>query len=105
MSMEITPVDPSSERQRIDVSSLKDTPTSSSSNVRVKNRRKRYLDLHPEYFGPHLELSGLLEGSFAANMSLDEMTRSVTLRSPCSPFPNPNRTRSRGKTERIQRCS
>src|SRR5271168_5129629 len=97
MSMEITP---SSERHRTGVSSLTDTPTSSS-NVRVKNRRKRYLDLHPEYFGPHLELSGLLEGSFAANMSLDEMTRSVTLRSPCSPFPNPDRTRSRGKTERI----
>ena len=26
--------------------------------VRVKNRRKRYLDLHPEYFGPQLELAG-----------------------------------------------
>jgi hypothetical protein len=27
--------------------------------VRVKNRRKRYLDLHPEYFGPQLELAGV----------------------------------------------
>ena len=26
--------------------------------VRVKNRRKHYLDLHPEYFGPDLELAG-----------------------------------------------
>ncbi|KAL2352421.1 coiled-coil domain-containing protein-domain-containing protein [Cryomyces antarcticus] len=25
--------------------------------IRVKNRRKRYLDLHPEYFGPSLELA------------------------------------------------
>ena len=28
--------------------------------VRTKNRRKRYLDLHPEYFGPQLELAGAL---------------------------------------------
>lgn len=27
--------------------------------VRTKNRRKRYLDLHPEYFGPQLELAGV----------------------------------------------
>ena len=27
--------------------------------IRVKNRRKRYLDLHPEYFGPQLELAGV----------------------------------------------
>ena len=27
--------------------------------IRVKNRRKRYLDTHPEYFGPQLELAGL----------------------------------------------
>jgi len=27
--------------------------------IQVKNRRKRYLDLHPEYFTePHLELAG-----------------------------------------------
>ncbi|KAJ4502793.1 hypothetical protein HRR83_009493 [Exophiala dermatitidis] len=25
--------------------------------IRIKNRRKRYLDLHPEYFGPQLELA------------------------------------------------
>jgi hypothetical protein len=29
------------------------------SRIRVKNRRKRYLDLHPDYFGPQLELAGL----------------------------------------------
>lgn len=27
--------------------------------VRIRNRRKRYLDLHPEYFGPQLELAGV----------------------------------------------
>ena len=26
--------------------------------LRVKNRRKRFLDTHPEYFGPQLELAG-----------------------------------------------
>ncbi|KIW27224.1 uncharacterized protein PV07_06983 [Cladophialophora immunda] len=25
--------------------------------IRIKNRRKRYLDTHPEYFGPQLELA------------------------------------------------
>ena len=28
--------------------------------IRVKNRRKRYLDVHPEYFGANLELAGVL---------------------------------------------
>jgi hypothetical protein len=28
--------------------------------VQVKNRRKRYLDLHPEYFSADLELAGPL---------------------------------------------
>lgn len=27
-------------------------------HIRVKNRRKKYLELHPEYFGPQLELAG-----------------------------------------------
>ena len=27
--------------------------------IRTKNRRKRYLDLHPEYFSSSLELTGL----------------------------------------------
>jgi hypothetical protein len=27
--------------------------------VRIRNRRKRYIDLHPEYFGPQLELAGV----------------------------------------------
>lgn len=29
-----------------------------SVEVRVKNRRKRYLDMHPEYFSADLELAG-----------------------------------------------
>ena len=28
------------------------------SSVQVKNRRKRYLEAHPEYFSPDLELAG-----------------------------------------------
>jgi len=27
--------------------------------IRIKNRRKRFLDLHPEYFSSSLELTGL----------------------------------------------
>lgn len=35
-----------------------------SAETRVKNRRKRYLDLHPEYFSADLELAGRLALSF-----------------------------------------
>jgi hypothetical protein len=31
-----------------------------AARIRVKNRRKMYLDRHPEYFSPSLELAGLL---------------------------------------------
>jgi hypothetical protein len=31
-----------------------------SAATRIKNRRKRYLDLHPEYFSADLELAGPL---------------------------------------------
>lgn len=27
-------------------------------SIQVKNRRKRYLELHPDYFSPELELAG-----------------------------------------------
>ena len=33
-------------------------------SIRIKNRRKRYLDLHPEYFGSDLELAGVLLSDF-----------------------------------------
>jgi hypothetical protein len=37
--------------------------------IRVKNRRKRYLDIHPEYFGSDLELAGvLLDWAFSTNI-------------------------------------
>jgi hypothetical protein len=35
---------------------IKDVPP--QKDVTVKNRRKRYLDLHPEYFSAELELAG-----------------------------------------------
>jgi hypothetical protein len=35
-------------------------PKSPPDGIRVKNRRKRYLDMHPEYFSPALELAGPL---------------------------------------------
>lgn len=34
--------------------------TQLSAETRVKNRRKRYLDMHPEYFSADLELAGHL---------------------------------------------
>lgn len=37
--------------------SVKDA-SSAQNAVKVKNRRKRYLDLHPEYFSAGLELAG-----------------------------------------------
>ena len=33
---------------------------STLAELRVKNRRKRYLDIHPEYFSSSLELAGPL---------------------------------------------
>ena len=29
-------------------------------SLQVKNRRKRYLDAHPEYFGSNLEMAGVI---------------------------------------------
>lgn len=37
-----------------------DTKSQALDRIRVKNRRKRYLDLNPGYFGPALELAGVL---------------------------------------------
>lgn len=34
-------------------------PANPPATVRIKNRRNRYLDTHPEYFSPTLELAGL----------------------------------------------
>jgi hypothetical protein len=35
-------------------------------SIRIKNRRKRYLDMHPEYFGSDLELAGVLLNGFCS---------------------------------------
>ncbi|EFR01435.1 hypothetical protein MGYG_04442 [Nannizzia gypsea CBS 118893] len=32
-------------------------PTNPPASIQIKNRRKRYLELHPEYFSPSLELA------------------------------------------------
>lgn len=40
-----------------------DRPSSPSihapASIQIKNRRKRYLELHPEYFSSELELAGI----------------------------------------------
>lgn len=36
------------------------TEDAQPSYIQIKNRRKRYLDLHPEYFSAELELAGPL---------------------------------------------
>lgn len=41
--------------------------------IRVKNRRKRYLDTHPEYFSSNLELAGL------RNCTVSRLSRFVQL--------------------------
>ena len=43
-----------------DIPTAQNTSVARAKPVRDKNRRKRYLDLHPEYFGPSLELAGVL---------------------------------------------
>lgn len=37
-----------------------DVPDEKQRFVQIKNRRKRYLDQHPEYFSAELELAGPL---------------------------------------------
>lgn len=37
-----------------------DVPDEKQRSVQIKNRRKRYLDQHPEYFSAELELAGPL---------------------------------------------
>jgi hypothetical protein len=39
---------------------VKSSSVQPSPAMRVKNRRKRYLDIHPEYFSADLELAGPL---------------------------------------------
>ena len=48
-------------------------PKQLSVETRVKNRRKRYLDLHPEYFSADLELAGplALSSCFSKDCCLD----------------------------------
>lgn len=47
-------------RAATDVSKWPSRSRSQDARVLVKNRRKRYLDTHPEYFSsPSLELAGL----------------------------------------------
>lgn len=41
--------------------------------IRIKNRRKRYLDLHPDYFKePHLELAGRIISHRAPSQILNQ---------------------------------
>lgn len=38
---------------------IQDKSQSIPQQIRIKNRRKRYLEAHPEYFGPSLESAGM----------------------------------------------
>lgn len=40
------------------LSAVHTTPAHPPATVRAKNRRNRYLDSHPDYFSPALELAG-----------------------------------------------
>lgn len=52
-----------------------------SQHIRIRNRRKRYLDANPEYFGPSLELAGLRHDPprILKSTSLIIVSRSATL--------------------------
>lgn len=53
---------------------------SRSKRIQIKNRRKRYLDTHPEYFGASLELAGMPYASLASsNRRLISPSRSTTV--------------------------
>lgn len=47
--------------------------TQPSAETRVKNRRKRYLDLQPEYFSADLELAGRLALSFPIMIPAEQL--------------------------------
>lgn len=87
-------------------------PSQPSVEMRAKNRRKRYLDMHPEYFSADLELAGrlalsslfcflndwivftiLVVGSDSKLMR--SSSRPITIRSPYPTVPIKRRKRSR----------
>lgn len=68
--MPLLPVNPAADMQsdgpkNDEMKSLEEAPPQQShqASVQVKNRRKRYLDMHPEYFSSDLELAGPLAPS------------------------------------------
>ncbi|KAI9675533.1 MAG: hypothetical protein M1829_003337 [Trizodia sp. TS-e1964] len=42
----------------ISIKTIETTQAARRNRIRIKNRRKRYLDTHPDYFGSNLELAG-----------------------------------------------
>jgi len=76
----------------------------STARIKVKNRRKRYLDTHPTYLSsPSLELAGpVLVATITLRIApADQLKRSPRLRPPDPPLPNPSRARSRRPPKRL----
>lgn len=72
--------------------------------VRVKNRRREYLDTHPEYLNnPELELAGLSYLFCTIHHNTDRSRISSTMGSPRSPMAKRRRKRSRWQEEGFQR--
>ncbi|MCJ1410827.1 hypothetical protein MMC19_004913 [Ptychographa xylographoides] len=70
----------------------------SIARIRTKNRRKHYLDLHPDYFSSSLELAGLHPPIVFVYSTVRLISvRSSGLRSPGETLPDARGTRSRGK--------
>jgi hypothetical protein len=72
-------------------------------SIRIKNRRKIYLDTHPEYFGPSLELAGpRLQTRYQTHLQqLTTANRSSALRPPNQTLPNTGRARGRRQGKRL----
>lgn len=64
--------------------------------IRIKNRRKRYLDTHPDYFSPSLELAGLPTALNAKSMCANTMYSAVVIRQDDQALSKRQGARSRG---------
>lgn len=63
--------------------------------VKIRNRRRKYLNTHPEYLNdPELELAGLFCLSFRLNRGTDGSHIPFTMGPPCAQVAKPGRKRS-----------
>ena len=67
--------------------------------IRIKNRRKRYLDTHPEYFSPSLELAGLPIASCSGSYALRSYQAPLLYDRLIRRFQSPTERESEGRSK------